>query len=189
MDEKKVLDAFLGGSNTCQGVVEAIRAAVEPLEERIDSIDNTLGLRGTVEDIKRVYGDRLDLHREDLDALEKRSTALEDSIALLEDCESAIPEEQQYKHTEYGAIRCKCGWSHLGELPEACPQCGKSLSMEVLRKISTEGPPLQGDLCCTWLYQRIADGRIMATEIECSAPYETQLGLLLRYCPSCGTKL
>lgn len=47
----------------------------------------------------------------------------------------------------------------------------------------------RGPYCCPWFNRRVTDGRVKSTEIECSTPYETQEGLLLRFCPSCGTKL
>ena len=148
MDENKVRKA--GISVRKAGIswthkwdcVAAIKAAVEPLENRLDG----------QEDVHIELDDRTYY-------LEKCVHALEDRLEVLEDCESALPEEERLKGppTDY---------KDLFENPDH-PYCCFWFSQRI--KDGT--------------IQELRDLRPL------EAPYETKCGLNTRYCPSCGTKL
>ena len=113
MDENKVREAMMPGLGLRMSglVLAAIKAAVEPLEKRLDEQEDV-----HIELDDRVY------------YLEKCVHALEDRLEVLEDCESALPEQekQQYKHEEYGVWHCNCGKRTFGTLPNYCSDCGAS---------------------------------------------------------------
>ena len=143
MDENKVREAGIRGPFKWD-VVAAIKAAVEPLEERIDVLQGkvlTSNLYRKFQHVMQPQEDRITAQEKRLDEqedvdieiddrvyyLEKCVHALEDRLEVLEDCESALPgqEKQQYKHEEYGVWHCNCGKRTFGTLPNYCSDCGK----------------------------------------------------------------